>query len=110
MDINTISEISVTLKTGETMVYKNRGLEKFRKDMGRSPPLGGAVSQTIIVDDDDPQDVPQKKATKKKSKSSPVVNGYQTANLNYTASTASPYEMARLMRQEAEKSSGISFG
>jgi hypothetical protein len=52
MDINTIAEILVTYHNGEQTLYKNKGLEKFRKDIIRSPSLGVPRNQIREVDDD----------------------------------------------------------
>ena len=73
MNINDIAQITVTLNDGTSQVYRGRGLEKFRKRIIQSPPLGGVAAPTpmptVIEDDDEecPGGVcPMPKTTRKK--------------------------------------------
>ncbi len=49
MDINTVAEILVTYHNGEQFLYKNKGLEKFRKEITRSPPLRTTIP--VVTED-----------------------------------------------------------
>lgn len=129
-DINDVEEIFVRFADGREVVYKGRGLEKFRRLVSASPAYGEEVNvkaTTIVIEtnsDEDEDAEPEPVVVKKKStstkktakkKSGPKVgpNGYHQADLNYAPPAASkgrsPMDMAREMQREAEKSSGMKF-
>ena len=103
MDINTIERITVAYKNGQVVVYEKRGLEKFRRQIGESPPLSKKKGQ-IIIDSDPEEDPipppePQGRNPPQKANSSYHIGGFE-----YTAGL-DPKDM---MAQAA--ASGLQFG
>jgi len=128
-DINHIAEILVRYPDGTEVVFRGRGLEKLRKLMKISPPLGAAepVKKQVVVEEassgaeesgSEEEVRPAKKSKKKAPKST---NGYSTVNLDYTGPIAanvdtpgikkglSPYDLARDMQRQAEATSKIKY-
>lgn len=129
LDINNVEEILVRFADGNEVIYKGKGLEKFRRLVSASPAYGEVKgrrpqAQTLIIDEysdeeEEEEPIPVKSATKKKGKAKgkakPSVgpNGYHTADLDYAPNVAnkgrSPMDIAREMQRQAEQASGIKF-
>ena len=126
MDVNTIEEILVKFKDGREYVFKRKGLEKFRKDIIKSPPLGG-TQQRHVVDTDDAQtdgtpvsidEAPVSKIrgtqaappAQSRNETLSQMKGYHVTSLNYSPAPANsnPYELARQMELQA-KQQGMNF-
>ena len=126
LNINDVEEILVRFANGDEIIYKGKGLEKFRRLLADSPAYGevkGRRGQNVLVVDDDysPDDdvetrvpVEKPKTKKGKPKKGPSIgpNGYHTADLDYSTGAAkgrSPMDLAREMQRQAEQASGIKF-
>lgn len=115
-NINDAKEIVVRLESGDEIIYKGKGLEKFRRLMVASPAYGEYQNVVVVEEysDEEPNIKPQRANSKKvSSKKGPTVgpNGYHTADLDYTSSSKgrSAVDIARDMQRQAEKASGIKF-
>lgn len=112
-NVNDVEQIQVSFLDGRPdVIYKNKGLEKFRRLMLSSPALGEDVLVVDTFSDEEPSPVPSKKATKKPSKKPSVTpGGYATADLQYAPSKGkSAMDIAREMQKQAEQNSKINFG
>lgn len=111
MDVNNIEEISVKLSNGDNIIYKGRGIEKFRRIMAKCPPLGSSQESPVtVIESLSDDEIPQKKGSKGMNMP-PTTGSYATANLQYSAPSKgkSAIDIAREMQQHAEKISGIKF-
>jgi len=114
MDINLVKSVTVTLKNGDEFLYKERGLEKFRKQMIKSPPLVKKKKVKVIETDDNSENEDDSyeeiasSAEKEVETNILSGNGYQTTSFNYSTlgKDESPYEAAKRMAA----GSGLSFG
>ena len=118
--INDVEEIAVILNDGSELVYRTKGLEKFRKIMVASPAFGApkpkAKPKTQVVEDDDDVEVaeppvPQPRVAGKPAVSAPAA-GYNSMGLNYAVAKGTPMEIARQMQSQAVKTPGtkLEFG
>lgn len=130
-DINTVAEIHVKFSPDTKLhpvIYKGKGLEKFRR-LVLSSPQYGTVTQPVVVDEDSSEDssleIPKKSKSKKSTKppktkdasntNRPSANGYTHANLSYapTDTTAingkSAVDLGREMQRQVESSMGMKF-
>lgn len=102
MNINDISEIKVSFSDGQEVIYRGKGLEKFRRLISDSPPYGSVK----IVEEDSGEEVPDVKQKPKKEKSA---NGYVKTDLSYgPVKGKSAMDSAREMQKQAELT-GIKF-
>lgn len=122
MNINDIKEILVTFNDGTQQLFRDKGKEKFRRQIKTSPPLKGTIQ--IINQDDDDEDIiaPQRKripqrtalveskediqklpssrekTVMKKKKSEEHPSGYMTTGVSYKpANGKCPMDLAREM-------------
>lgn len=117
LDINRIEEVVVKYRDGQEVVFRGRGLEKFRILVKKSPPLKDAKTRSPkIVEDMSSEEehesseeevIPPKKKVK-------TVNGYNTVHLDYGESATgkkgiSPHDIAKNMQRQAEAVSGIKY-
>ena len=120
-NINDVEEIVVTLTDGSEMVYRTKGLEKFRKIMVASPAFGtpkpkAKPKSQLVEEDDDEEDtgetpIPQPRVAGKPPVVVPAA-GYNSMGLNYAVSKGSPMDIARQMQSQAVKTPGtkLEFG
>lgn len=105
-DINDVEEIQVRYISGDEIIYKGLGLEKFRRLICSSPALE-VPKKVVIVDDCESPDV------KPRRNKTSTINGYASANLNYASGSSSKnksaVDIAKEMQRKAEQESGIKF-
>jgi len=99
IDINSVKKIEVKFSDGSSILFKEKGLEHFRRMMAKSPAYGAAAAA-------EPEEKPKKK---KKSKADKSSDGYSVINLEYSKSGGSAITAAEAMRKQAE-ASGFKFG
>ena len=85
LDIDSIKELEVTLKSGESFVYKGNGLIKFKKEFIESNGGGGGgvIAKTMSIGS----------------------GRYHTTDLSYEVSAGSVFDAAEKMK----KQSGLKF-
>lgn len=97
-DFKNIKQITVLLESGEEYIYRNKGLERFKKEM-RS--MLYKKTSKIIEEDFSTDNKPLNTVY--------VPNGgYKTTSFNYEASPLTPQELASQMRKDAEQK-GLQF-
>jgi hypothetical protein len=120
MDINEILEIHVKYpeESGlDDVIYRGKGLEKFRRLIISSPAYGECAGPTVVEEcsyDEDRSSVrseSSKKGKKTKSKVPATANGYIQTDLNYSQATKgkSAMDLAREMQKQAESAAGFKF-
>lgn len=118
MDINDIEEIHVKFSEDsglKDVIYRGKGLEKFRRLVISSPVYGESTPHVIDSFSDEEEDVGKKKKSKPKAKGKEqaTANGYVQTSLDYSATHAtkgkSAIDLAREMQKQAESASGIKF-
>jgi hypothetical protein len=137
-DINTVEEIHVKFSLESQLppvIYKGKGLEKFRR-LVLSSPQYGAVNQPVVVDEDSSDrssedsslELPKKSKSKKLTKppktkhashashtNRPSANGYTHANLSYAPADIiaskgkSAVDLGREMQRQAESAMNMKF-
>jgi hypothetical protein len=135
-DLNAVDEILVKFVDGHEIVFRGRGLEKFRKLMEASPPLRGLVSpkpKQIVIEEESSRSEDEgsgseekpRRPTKQKTKknASKQNGGYNTVSLDYGGSPVapnvggtpgvkkglSPHDIAKEMQRQATAQSGIKY-
>lgn len=123
LDINHIEEVIVKYLDGREIVFRGRGLEKFRTLVKKSPPLvKPAPSKSIIVEKESSEEVSEsseEEVPRAKKKTPKTVNGYNTVHLDYGGGSStpqasggrglSPHDIAKNMQRQAEIASGIKY-
>lgn len=135
LDINHIEEVVVKYLDGQELVFRGRGLEKFRTLIKKSPPLKLQKTKRLpkVVEEVSSEEVSSEEeesseeasesseeisppAPRVKNKKAPkTVNGYNTVHLNYGDTSApgknglSPHDIAKNMQRQAETISGIRY-
>jgi hypothetical protein len=110
MDVSRITEIRVTLDDGKVMLYKDKGIEKFKRQLMRhqtqSTPVLGSLP---IAETECEGDVCSVGEPSVESKNHMSYNnyGYSSASggFNYKPFSGNPYDAAVNM----QKSSGLTF-
>jgi hypothetical protein len=118
-DINEIEEIQVRSQEGNEVIYRGKGLEKFRRMMIMSPQYGETIPEaktsTKIVDNYSSEDDHEPSKSKKAPKKEKSAYGYLKQDLNYSPSQVSSsknksaVDIAKEMQRQAEEASGIKF-
>jgi hypothetical protein len=134
-DLNNVEEVLVKFTNGQEIVFRGRGLEKFRKLVKASPPLQELSppkpKQPIVVEDassgsEDAASGSEEKPKpprKKKGKASQQNGGYNTVSLDYGGGPIapnvggtpgikkgmSPHDIAKEMQRQATATSGIKY-
>lgn len=105
-NLNLVEQISVRYTNGQEVIYKGRGIEKFRRLVAHSSSYTGSL--TTIIEEDDPveEEVPKNRKPKKNGtgQTSAPSMGYATANLQYANAAnkdLSPVDIARQLQQQA---------
>jgi len=105
-DINDVEEIQVRYLSGDEIIYKGLGLEKIRRLICSSPAMEVQKKVVVVEDCESPELKPQRNKTS-------TINGYASANLNYSSGTSSKnksaVDIAKEMQRKAEQDSGIKF-
>lgn len=122
LDINQIEEVIVKYLDGQEVVFRGRGLEKFRTLVKKSPPLvkTSKPKSSKIVEElsSEESESSEEEAPRPKKKAPKTVNGYNTVHLDYggTSTAAvpgksglSPHDIAKNMQRQAEAASGIRY-
>jgi hypothetical protein len=120
MDINDVDEIHVKFPESSGMkdvIYRGKGLEKFRRLIISSPAYGDSTPHVIDSFSEDEEDTGKKKKTKPKKgkdrKEQATANGYVQTSLDYSGSQAtkgkSAIDLAREMQKQAENAAGFKF-
>lgn len=108
--IDDVEEVTVTLKNGQKIAFRGRGVEKLRKLMATSPPMGASTTTIHVVEGSD-DEVPvksSKKGGKKKHHAPLSAGGYSTVSLEYKNGGADAMNAAKELQRQAEMS-GIKF-
>ncbi len=112
-NISDVTEVLVTIQTGQQYVYRGKGISRLRRVFGTNTT---EESIPIIIDDDvdAASDTPDqvKRPTKKKVRPGPPpqTNGYAGMSTNYTIPKGgSPNDIAKEMQRQAESVSGIRY-
>ena len=112
IDPSTIQQITVVYTSGQSIIYKGRGIEKFIR-MITTPPK---KKQSVIVDNGDSseeefeysyEEAPQVTVSPPVAKRSAIsiskyCDDHASMPINYSISKESPYDAARSMKTQAE--------
>jgi hypothetical protein len=101
--VDDVAQITVDLKDGRRLVYKNKGIAKLVRTLT-------AQKKTVIVTEDDsessddPDDVGRRSRRKEKQLRPSTANGYILTSLNYESNNQgrSPQDIARDLQKQAE--------
>ena len=99
ININDVKQIKITFSDDNQVIFKEKGLEHFRRLILKSPAYGSTV-------------VPVEEAPKKKKKKKDSSAGYSVVNLEYGSKDSgkgSAVSQGEAMRLQAE-AAGFKFG